>query len=285
MRDTGTAVPQGEFAPSPPRRVGDSTAPILAFERVSKAYGAVVALSGVDFSVHRGEVVCLIGPSGSGKSTLLRCANALETIDGGRVRFDGVDLQDGATDVRQLRRRMGMVFQNFELFPHLSVLRNVAIGPMTVLAAPRAVAEREALELLRKVGLVDKASVYPVALSGGQQQRVAIARALAMQPDVMLFDEPTSALDPETIGEVLSVMKRLADEGMTMVVVTHEMDFAKRVANWVVVFDRGTVIEQGPPQQIFSNPQVARTREFLSHLGWHGESLATADPLVVKQRM
>ncbi len=227
MRDAETAVPSGESAPAAARRVGNSAAPILAFERVSKAYGAVVALSGVDFSVHRGEVVCLIGPSGSGKSTLLRCANALETIDGGRVRFDGVDVQDGATDVRQLRRRMGMVFQNFELFPHLSVTRNVAIGPMTVLGAPRAAAEREALELLHKVGLVDKAAVYPAALSGGQQQRVAIARALAMQPDVMLFDEPTSALDPETIGEVLSVMKRLADEGMTMVVVTHEMDFAK----------------------------------------------------------
>jgi polar amino acid transport system ATP-binding protein len=285
MIDAAAALPNGSAAPAPPRRIGDSAAPILAFEQVSKAYGAVTALNGVEFNVHRGEVVCLIGPSGSGKSTLLRCANALETIDEGRVRFDGVDLQDRATNVRLLRRRMGMVFQNFELFPHLSVLRNVAVGPMTVLAVPRAAAERAALELLRKVGLVDKASAYPAALSGGQQQRVAIARALAMQPDVMLFDEPTSALDPETIGEVLSVMKRLADEGMTMVVVTHEMDFAKRVANWVVVFDRGSVIEQGPPQQIFANPQVGRTREFLSHLGWHGESLATADPLVVRQRL
>src|SRR5260221_7037159 len=261
-------------------RIGSSTAPILSFDSVVKRYGTIEALSGVAFQVNRGEVVCLIGPSGSGKSTLLRCANALEAIDGGRVVFDGVDVQDARSDVRKLRRRMGMVFQNFELFPHLTVLRNVAIGPMTVLGMPRKAAEARAMDLLRKVGLRDKAAQHPAALSGGQQQRVAIARALAMQPDVMLFDEPTSALDPETIGEVLSVMKRLADEGMTMVVVTHEMDFAKRVANWVVVFDRGKVVEQGPPRQIFEQPTVARTRDFLSHLGWHGESLAAADPLI-----
>jgi polar amino acid transport system ATP-binding protein len=172
------------------------------------------------------------------------------------------------------------VFQNFELFPHLTVLRNVAVGPVTVLGMTRERAEARAADLLRKVGLADKAARHPAALSGGQQQRVAIARALAMQPDVMLFDEPTSALDPETIGEVLSVMKRLADEGMTMVVVTHEMDFAKRVADWVVVFDRGRVVEQGTPTQIFEQPTVARTREFLGHLGWHGESLDAAGKLV-----
>jgi polar amino acid transport system ATP-binding protein len=262
------------------RRVGADVAPILAFDGIVKRYGALEALAGVTFQVNRGEVVCLIGPSGSGKSTLLRCANALEGIDGGRVVFDGIGVQDKATDARKLRRRMGMVFQNFELFPHLTVLSNVAVGPVTVLGMKRAAAEARAMDLLRKVGLAEKAAQHPAALSGGQQQRVAIARALAMQPDVMLFDEPTSALDPETIGEVLSVMKRLADEGMTMVVVTHEMDFAKRVANWVVVFDRGKVVEQGPPRQIFEQPTVARTRDFLSHLGWHGESLAAADPLV-----
>ena len=254
--------------------------PILAFEGVIKRYGALEALGGVAFTVNRGECVCLIGPSGSGKSTLLRCANALEPVDGGRVMFDGIDLQDKRTDARRLRRRMGMVFQNFELFPHLTVLRNVAVGPVTVLGMDRGRAEARAIDLLRKVGLADKAARHPAALSGGQQQRVAIARALAMQPDVMLFDEPTSALDPETIGEVLSVMKRLADEGMTMVVVTHEMDFAKRVADRVVVFDRGRVIEQGTPKQIFEHPTVTRTREFLGHLGWHGESLEAAGKLV-----
>ncbi|MBV9115445.1 MAG: amino acid ABC transporter ATP-binding protein [Hyphomicrobiales bacterium] len=261
-------------------RIGSGTAPILSFEGVVKRYGPLEALAGVSFQVHRGEVVCLIGPSGSGKSTLLRCANALETIDGGRVVLEGVEVHDRRTDARKLRRRMGMVFQNFELFPHLTVLRNVAVGPTTVLGMPQRQAAERATELLRKVGLADKAAHYPASLSGGQQQRVAIARALAMQPDVMLFDEPTSALDPETIGEVLSVMKRLADEGMTMVVVTHEMDFAKRVGNWIVVFDHGKVVEQGPPQQVFDEPTVQRTRDFLSHLGWHGESLAAADLLV-----
>jgi polar amino acid transport system ATP-binding protein len=268
------------FPPARHARVGGRAAPILAFDAVLKRYGNLEALSGVTFQVNRGEVVCLIGPSGSGKSTLLRCANALEGIDSGRVVFDNVGVQEPHSDVRKLRRRMGMVFQNFELFPHLTVLRNVAIGPITVLGMTRNDAEARAMDLLRKVGLADKAPRHPAALSGGQQQRVAIARALAMHPDVMLFDEPTSALDPETIGEVLSVMKRLADEGMTMLVVTHEMDFAKRVANWVVVFDQGRVVEQGPPRQIFEQPTVPRTREFLSHLGWHGESLASEDSLV-----
>jgi polar amino acid transport system ATP-binding protein len=261
-------------------RVGGAAAPMLAFDGVIKRYGPIEALSGITFQVNRGEVVCLIGPSGSGKSTLLRCANALESIEGGRVVFDGIDLQDKQSDVRKLRQRMGMVFQNFELFPHLTVLRNVAIGPRTVLGMAQEAAASRATELLRKVGLAEKAGQHPAALSGGQQQRVAIARALAMQPDVMLFDEPTSALDPETVGEVLGVMKALADEGMTMVVVTHEMDFAKRVGDWIVVFDRGRVIEQGPPRQIFEQPTVPRTREFLSHLGWHGEALTGGEPLV-----
>jgi polar amino acid transport system ATP-binding protein len=263
-------------------RVGSAEPPILAFEEVVKRYGDLSALDGVTFQVNRGEVVCLIGPSGSGKSTLLRCANALEPIDGGRILFDGTTTVGGsAKALRLLRRRMGMVFQNFELFPHLTVLRNVSIGPTTVLRLPQAEAEDRAQALLRKVGLADKAAQHPAALSGGQQQRVAIARALAMEPDVMLFDEPTSALDPETIGEVLSVMKRLADEGMTMIVVTHEMDFAKRVANWVVVFEAGRIVEQGPPRQIFHAPEVARTRDFLSHLGWHGEDRLDAAPAEV----
>jgi polar amino acid transport system ATP-binding protein len=262
-------------------RVGGGAAPILTFDNVSKRYGDLQALRGVSCQVNRGEVVCLIGPSGSGKSTLLRCANALETLDGGRITFDGVDVHAPTTDARAVRRRMGMVFQNFELFPHLTVLRNITIGPTTVLKLDPAAADARARALLQKVGLSDKAMQHPAALSGGQQQRVAIARALAMEPALMLFDEPTSALDPETIGEVLSVMKALADEGMTMVVVTHEMDFAKRVADWVVVFDHGQVIEQGAPRQIFEAATVQRTREFLSHLGWHGESIAEAGTGVV----
>jgi polar amino acid transport system ATP-binding protein len=254
-------------------RVGQSSPPILLFDKVVKNYGSLRALDGVSFQVNRGEVVCLIGPSGSGKSTLLRCANALELTDGGRISFESIDITTSdRTRISKLRQRMGMVFQNFELFPHLTVLRNVSIGPTTVLGMKREAADARALALLRKVGLESKAARHPAALSGGQQQRVAIARALAMQPDVMLFDEPTSALDPETVGEVLSVMKRLADEGMTMVVVTHEMDFAKRVGDWIVVFDGGRMIEQGPPKQIFEEPLVPRTRDFLSHLGWHGEA-------------
>jgi polar amino acid transport system ATP-binding protein len=237
-----------------------------------KRYGALTVLDGVSVEVRAGEVVCLIGPSGSGKSTLLRCTNALEPVDGGRVVFDGIDLAERRTDVRLVRRRMGMVFQNFELFPHMTALGNVMAGPRTVLRMGRAEAEARARALLGKVGLAEKAAVHPAALSGGQQQRVAIARALAMEPEVMLFDEPTSALDPETVGEVLSVMKRLADEGMTMLVVTHEMTFARRVADRVVVFDRGKVVEEGPPAVIFENPRSARTRDFLSHLGWHGEA-------------
>ena len=251
-------------------RVGGAAAPMLAFDGVIKRYGPIEALSGITFQVNRGEVVCLIGPSGSGKSTLLRCANALESIEGGRVVFDGIDLQDKQSDVRKLRQRMGMVFQNFELFPHRTAIANVMSGPLTVLRMPRSEAEHRAETLLDKVGLADKAKSYPADLSGGQQQRVAIARALATEPEVMLFDEPTSALDPETIGEVLGVMKQLADEGMTMVVVTHEMTFARRVANRVAVLERGALVELGPPAQIFEQPQVARTRDFLSHLGWSG---------------
>jgi len=251
-------------------RKGAGAEPAISYESVRKVYGSFVALKGVSLRVNVGEVVCLIGPSGSGKSTLLRCTNGLETLDGGRILFEGSPLPNDPQKMRHMRQKMGMVFQNFELFPHMTALENVLAGPVTVLRMAKADAMARAEALLQKVGLIDKAQNYPSKLSGGQQQRVAIARALAMEPDVMLFDEPTSALDPETIGEVLSVMKRLAEEGMTMVVVTHEMTFARRVANWVVVFDQGMLIEEGPPAQIFETPHAGRTREFLSHLGWSG---------------
>jgi polar amino acid transport system ATP-binding protein len=247
-----------------------SATPILIYRDVRKRFGDFEALAGVSMEVRRGQVMCLIGPSGSGKSTLLRCTNGLETLDGGEILLDGVPLARDERGLREMRRRMGMVFQNFELFPHKTVVANVALAPRIVLSMDEGAARVRAEGLLEKVGLADKAASYPANLSGGQQQRVAIARALAMEPEVMLFDEPTSALDPETIGEVLTVMKRLAEEGMTMIVVTHEMTFARRVADWVVVFERGLILEQGPPAEIFDAPKVDRTREFLSHLGWEG---------------
>jgi polar amino acid transport system ATP-binding protein len=247
-----------------------SAPPILVYRDVRKRFGDLEVLAGISMEVRKGQVMCLIGPSGSGKSTLLRCTNGLETLDGGEILLEGVPLARDERGLRQMRRRMGMVFQNFELFPHKTVLANVALGPRIALRMDEGAARARAEALLDKVGLADKAGSYPANLSGGQQQRVAIARALAMEPEVMLFDEPTSALDPETIGEVLTVMKRLAEEGMTMIVVTHEMTFARRVANWVVVFERGLILEQGPPAQIFDAPKVERTREFLSHLGWEG---------------
>ena len=243
---------------------------ILDYRDVIKRFGSLQVLNGVSLTVYSGEVVCLIGPSGSGKSTLLRCTNGLETLDGGAIDFEGTTLPRDERGLRAMRARMGMVFQSFELFPHLTALQNVAEGPRTVLGMKARDARARAAALLDKVGLAEKADSYPSALSGGQQQRVAIARALAMEPDVMLFDEPTSALDPETIGEVLGVMKALADEGMTMIVVTHEMTFARRVADWVAVFDVGRIVEQGPPAQIFDAPETERTRDFLSHLGWQG---------------
>jgi len=252
------------------KRTKSGGATIIRYVDVVKRYGSFVALSGVSLDVHAGEVVCLIGPSGSGKSTLLRCTNGLETIDDGDIEFEGSPLARDEPGLRAMRQRMGMVFQNFELFPHLTAEQNVAEGPRTVQRTGVAEARRRAQAMLDKVGLADKAGSFPSALSGGQQQRVAIARALAMEPDVMLFDEPTSALDPETIGEVLGVMKTLADEGMTMVVVTHEMSFARRVGDWVAVFDAGRIVEEGPPARIFDHPATARTRDFLSHLGWNG---------------
>ena len=250
------------------RRNADQ-APMLVYQDVRKKYGGFTALDGVSLQINAGEVVCLIGPSGSGKSTLLRCTNALETIDSGTILFEGKPLPKAEPEIRKIRQRMGMVFQSFELFPHKTALENVAIGLITVRKLPAEAARERARALLEKVGLADKTANYPANLSGGQQQRVAIARALAMEPRVMLFDEPTSALDPETVGEVLNVMRDLAREGMTMIVVTHEMSFARRVANWVVVFERGRLLEQGPPQQIFEAPTVERTRDFLSHLGWN----------------
>lgn len=259
-------TPQGN---APLRRKSEGDA-VIVYDEVVKRFGSLTVLNGVSAVVNRGEVVCLIGPSGSGKSTLLRCTNALETLNGGQVLFDGVPLPADDKKARIVRRRMGMVFQNFELFPHMTAVQNVMVGPVTVLGESEASARAKADALLDKVGLAAKAATYPSALSGGQQQRVAIARALAMDPEVMLFDEPTSALDPETIGEVLNVMKALADEGMTMVVVTHEMSFARRVGDWILVFDHGRIVEEGPPQQIFDAPQQERTRDFLSHLGWNG---------------
>ena len=256
------------MTPSASQRKGSEQPPIVKFEGVRKCFGPLTVLDGVDAHINRGEVVCLIGPSGSGKSTLLRCTNALETLDGGQVIFDGVPIPDRETERRHLRRRMGMVFQSFELFPHMTALRNVTSGRRTVLGEDRVKAATRGRALLAKVGLADKADSYPSTLSGGQQQRVAIARALAMDPEVMLFDEPTSALDPETVGEVLNTMKQLADEGMTMIVVTHEMSFARRVGSWLLVFDKGRIIEQGPPSDVFDTPREPRTREFLSHLEW-----------------
>ncbi|MGB3391541.1 MAG: amino acid ABC transporter ATP-binding protein [Pseudaminobacter sp.] len=252
------------------RRPKTDAEPVVVYSDVLKQYGDFVALKGVSTHVNRGETLCLIGPSGSGKSTLLRCTNALETVQGGEILIEGTVLPKVGKEVYNVRRRMGMVFQSFELFPHKTALQNVMMGPLTVLGMAKTRARETAMLLLEKVGLSEKAESYPANLSGGQQQRVAIARALAMSPSIMLFDEPTSALDPETVGEVLTVMKRLADEGMTMIVVTHEMAFARRVADWVVVFDKGEIVEQGPPAQIFDKPLVSRTSDFLNHLGWKG---------------
>jgi polar amino acid transport system ATP-binding protein len=245
--------------------------PVVELLSVHKKYGQYTALSDVSLSISTGEVVCLIGPSGSGKSTLLRTVNGLEPIQSGTILFEGKDIHARGVDIRQVRRRMGMVFQSFELFPHMTARSNVMVGPAKVLGLSNEVAGKRADELLARVGLANKANARPAELSGGQQQRIAIARALAMQPTMMLFDEPTSALDPESVGEVLALMKRLADEGMTMLVVTHEMSFARRVADRVAVFDSGKIIEIGPASQIFDAAIVSRTREFLGQLGWTEE--------------
>ena len=222
------------------------------------------ALDGVSAQIHRGEVVVVIGPSGSGKSTFLRCLNLLELTTGGQILFDGADITDKNCNINLHRQKMGMVFQHFNLFPHMTILKNMTIAPMQLLHKSKEDAEKTALELLSRVGLADRANAYPSQLSGGQKQRVAIVRALAMQPEVMLFDEPTSALDPEMVGEVLEVMKELANSGMTMVVVTHEMGFAREVADRVLFMADGKLIEEGTPEEIFSHPKSPRLQDFLA---------------------
>ena len=224
----------------------------------------IKALDGVDQQIRKGEVVVVIGPSGSGKSTFLRCLNLLEIPTAGTICFEGTDITDARCNINTHRQKMGMVFQHFNLFPHMTVLKNMTIAPMKLLHKSREAAEQRAMELLRRVGLEDKASAYPKQLSGGQKQRVAIVRALCMEPDVMLFDEPTSALDPEMVGEVLDVMKELAHDGMTMLVVTHEMGFAREVGNRVLFMADGKLLEQGTPEDIFGNPQHPRLKDFLS---------------------
>lgn len=232
-------------------------------ENLIKKYGDNTVLRGINTSIDDGEVVCVIGPSGSGKSTFLRCLNRLEEPTSGTILVDDFDLTDNKTDINLVRQNIGMVFQHFNLFPHLSVLDNITLAPIDLNKESKEEAEKTALELLEMVGLSDKKDVYPASLSGGQQQRVAIARALAMKPDIMLFDEPTSALDPEMVGDVLEVMKKLAHQGMTMVIVTHEMGFAKEVAHRVIFTDGGNFIEEGSPKDIFENPQNERTKSFL----------------------
>lgn len=250
--------------------------PLLKVEHLRKSFGEHEVLSGIDLSVNRGDVTCIVGPSGSGKSTLLRCLNYLEKPTGGAVFLNGDPVgvrwkrgrlyEMNFNELARQRQRMGMVFQGFHLFPHKTVLENVTEAPVLVKKIRRKQAEQEAMQLLERVGMSDRASYYPAQLSGGQQQRAAIARSLAMQPDVMLFDEPTSALDPELVGEVLAAMRQLANDGMTMVVVTHEMGFARDVADHLIFMDGGVIVEQGPPRQILSNPAHERTRAFLARV-------------------
>ena len=233
-------------------------------EHLKKNYGKLEVLKDVSTDVYEGEVVVIIGPSGSGKSTFLRCLNRLEEITGGTVIVDNYDITDKKVDINKVRENVGMVFQHFNLFANMNVLRNLTPAPVDLKKSDKAAAEKRAMQLLERVGLADKAQAFPSQLSGGQKQRVAIARALAMNPDIMLFDEPTSALDPEMVGEVLEVMKELAREGMTMVIVTHEMGFAREVADRVLFMDGGYIIEEGTPEEVFGNPQNARTKDFLN---------------------
>ena len=236
---------------------------MIKVENLHKHFGKLEVLKGIDYEISEKEVVCVIGPSGSGKSTFLRCMNLLEEVTDGAIYIEGVKINDPKTNINEIRTEVGMVFQQFNLFPHMSVLDNITMAPMQIRKMNKAAAESLAYELLEKVGLREKATSYPQQLSGGQQQRVAIARALAMKPKIMLFDEPTSALDPEMVKEVLEVMKNLAKEGMTMVVVTHEMGFAREVSDRVLFMDGGYIVEQGHPDQIFGNPQNERTKAFL----------------------
>lgn len=237
---------------------------LIKTEGLEKAFGKVQVLKGITTEIHKGEVVVIIGPSGSGKSTFLRTLNLLEEPTGGKIYFEGVDITDPKININKHRQKMGMVFQQFNLFPHMTVLKNMTLAPMKLLKLSKADAEKRATELLDRVGLADRANAYPGQLSGGQKQRVAIVRALCMQPDVMLFDEPTSALDPEMVGEVLGVMKKLAEDGMTMAVVTHEMGFAREVADRVLFIDEGIIMEEGTPEEVFGNPKSPRLKDFLS---------------------
>ena len=230
---------------------------------LKKNFGDLKVLTGITQTIKQGEKVVIIGPSGSGKSTYLRCLNLLETPDSGEIYIDGIDILDKKNDINKIRQKMGMVFQHFNLFPHLTVLENITLAPVTLKLKTKEQAQKDAYVLLDKIGLRDKADVYPSTLSGGQKQRIAIVRSLAMDPEVMLFDEPTSALDPEMVGEVLAVMEQLAEDGMTMVVVTHEMGFARKVADRVLFMYDGVVLEEGTPEQIFENPQNERTKQFL----------------------
>ncbi|KRN71243.1 amino acid ABC transporter ATP-binding protein [Carnobacterium maltaromaticum] len=235
----------------------------LNVQELKKNYGSLEVLKGLNLEVQEGEVVCLIGPSGSGKSTFLRCMNHLEEINGGTIIIDGYDLTDTSLDINKVRENIGMVFQHFNLFPHLTILENITLAPIELKKLTKEEARQKAFDLLETVGLREKADAYPSSLSGGQKQRVAIARALAMSPDIMLFDEPTSALDPEMVGDVLAVMQQLAKEGMTMIVVTHEMGFAKEVADRVVFMDGGLIVEEGKPEEVFNQPKNERTKNFL----------------------
>jgi polar amino acid transport system ATP-binding protein len=240
--------------------------PALVLEDVHKSFGENEVLKGIDLVVEPHEVVCLIGASGSGKSTLLKCVNLIEPIDSGRIVVEGEEITAGGVDANRVRQRIGIVFQSFNLFPHMTVLQNITLAPREVLRMDRAGAVKRALGLLERFGLLDKKDEYPDRLSGGQQQRVAIVRALAMRPGVMLFDEVTSALDPELVAEVLSVIKELADEGMTMLIATHEMSFARDIANRVCFLDEGRILEEGPPERIFTSPEHPRTRQFLQRI-------------------
>ena len=237
---------------------------MLSVRGLTKSFEGVEVLKGVDVDIHKGDVICVIGPSGSGKSTFLRCLNLLEKPSGGHIYFEGAELTDKKIDLDKHRQKMGMVFQQFNLFPHMTIMENLTCAPIMLKKFSREQAEAKAMNLLSRVGLADRAGAYPAQLSGGQKQRVAIVRALCMEPDVMLFDEPTSALDPEMVGEVLDVMKELAKEGMTMVVVTHEMGFAREVSNRVLFLDGGVIVEEGAPAQIFGSPRSERLRSFLN---------------------
>lgn len=237
---------------------------MIEVKNLKKSFDDIEVLKGINETINKGDVACIIGPSGSGKSTFLRCLNLLEKPTGGEIIFEGVNLTAKGVDLNLHRQKMGMVFQQFHLFPHMTVIDNLTMAPVLLKKMTKPQAEKKGMELLARVGLADRASAYPAELSGGQKQRVAIVRALCMNPDVMLFDEPTSALDPEMVGEVLDVMKELAKEGMTMVVVTHEMGFAKEVANRVLFMDDGIIMEEGTPKEIFENPQCERLKTFLS---------------------